>query len=70
MPPSDFESAFNLAEGPRPPPFPAVPASGRFPLGKDISTYVLPEKQRLPAVDAYNVTVQRQLTSTLSAEIG
>ena len=31
---------------------------------------MLPEKQRLPAVDAYNVTVQRQLTSTLSAEIG
>ena len=70
VPPSDFESVFNLAEGPPRPDFPAVPASGRFPLPHDINTYVLPEKQRLPAVDAYNLTVQRQLTSTLSAEIG
>jgi outer membrane receptor protein involved in Fe transport len=70
VPPSNFESAFNLAEGPPRPPFPAVPASGRFPLIDGISTYVVPEKQRLPAVDAYNVTIQRQLTSTLSAELG
>jgi hypothetical protein len=70
VPPSDFESVFNLAEGPPRPVFPAVPASGRFPLPNGISTYALPDKQRLPAVDAYNVTVQRQLTSTLSAELG
>jgi len=70
VPPSDFESAFNLADGPQAPPFPSVPASGRFPLTEGISTYVLPEKQRLPAVDAYNVTIQHQLTSTFSAEVG
>jgi outer membrane receptor protein involved in Fe transport len=69
VPPSDFESVFNLAQGPPPAVFPEVPANGRFPLPDGVSTYALPDKQRLPTLDAYNFTVQRQLTGTLSAEI-
>jgi outer membrane receptor protein involved in Fe transport len=69
VPPTDFGSVFNLAEGPPPVVFPEIPANGRFPLPDGVSTNALPDKQRLPALDAYNLTVQRQLTRTLSAEL-
>jgi outer membrane receptor protein involved in Fe transport len=68
--PSNFDRVFTLASGPPPPTFPDVPQNGRFPLPDGVFTRALPEKQRPPAVDAYNVTVQRQLTSTLAVEIG
>jgi outer membrane receptor protein involved in Fe transport len=69
VPPSDFESVFNLAEGPPTVVFPELPASGRFPLPVGVFTWALPDKQRLPTLDAYNLTVQGQLTSTHSAEL-
>ena len=69
VPPTDFGSVFNLAEGPPPVVFPEVPASGRFPLHDGVFTWALPDKQRLPTLDAYNLTLQRQLTSRLSAEV-
>jgi hypothetical protein len=47
-----------------------VPASGRFPLPDQVSASALPGTQTLPSLDAYNVTVQRQLTDRLSFEIG
>jgi hypothetical protein len=68
--PSNFDRVFTLASGPPPPTFPDVPQTGRFPRPDGVFTRALPEKQRPPAVDAYNVTVQRQLTSTLAVEIG
>jgi outer membrane receptor protein involved in Fe transport len=69
-PPSDFERVFNLEEGPAAPVFPAVPPNGRFPLPDGIFAQALPEKMRLPTVDAYNVTVQRQITDAFAVEIG
>ena len=68
--PSNFDRVFTLSTGPPPPVFPAVPASGRFPLPNGVFTRALPTTQRPPAVDAYNVTVQRQVTSTLALEVG
>jgi outer membrane receptor protein involved in Fe transport len=59
---------FTLAQGPPAPVFPAVPSSGRFKLPDLIFARALPDKQRLPTVDAYNVTVQHQLTNTISVE--
>ena len=44
--------------------------TGRFPLKNGVFTRALPPKQRPPAVDAYNVTVQRQLTDVMSIEVG
>ena len=41
---------------------PAVPANGRFPLPNGVSARALPETQNLSHVDAYNVTVQRELS--------
>ena len=50
------------ARGRRAPVFPDVPSNGRFPLPNGVFARALPEKQRPPRVDAFNVTVQRQLT--------
>lgn len=50
--------------------FPAVPSNGFIPLTAQLSgTHLRPIKQTLPAVDAWNATVQRQLTSTMSVEV-
>ena len=68
--PSSFDRVFTLGDGPSPPVFPTVPASGRFPLPNGVSARALPEKQRPPTVDAFNVTVQRQLTESTSVEAG
>ncbi len=53
--------------------FPAIPSNGIFPfssLGGTISgVHIRPPSQVLPRVDAYNATVQRQLTSSISLEV-
>jgi outer membrane receptor protein involved in Fe transport len=68
--PENFERVFNLSTGPPPPVFPPVPSSGEFPLPDGVFARALPEKQRPPHVDAFNITVQRELTPTLSLEVG
>ena len=68
--PSNFDRVFTLASGPPPPVFPDVPSSGRFPLPNGVFTRALPTEQRPPTVDAFNVTVQRQLSDTTSIEVG
>jgi hypothetical protein len=50
--------------------FPAVPSNGFIPLTAQLSgTHIRPTKQVLPTVDAWNATVQRQVTNTITAEI-
>ena len=68
--PSNFDRVFTLATGPSSPEFPTVPPSGRFKLQNGVFTRALPTTQRPPAVDAYNVTVQHQITPTLALEVG
>jgi outer membrane receptor protein involved in Fe transport len=68
--PQNFESVFNLRQGPPPPVFPDVPASGQFPLPNGVFARALPFEQRPPHVDAFNVTVQHQLTETIAVEAG
>ncbi len=46
----------------------SLPSSGRFFLPNGVFARALPEKQRLPSVDAYNLTVQYQLTDKISFE--
>ena len=58
----NFDEAFTLAQGATAPDFPTVPSNGQFALKSGINTKALPRKQRPPTVDAFNVTVQRQLT--------
>jgi outer membrane receptor protein involved in Fe transport len=83
--PANFERVFTLDQGPpgvpnffglNAPanqggtPNAALPTNGRFFLPDGVNTFVLPSKQRLPSVDAYNATVQWQLTDTVSLETG
>ena len=68
--PENFDRVFTLAQGPPPPVFPAVPSNGRFALPNGVFARALPEQQRPPTVDAFNVIVQRQLSNTMSFEAG
>ena len=50
--------------------FPAVPSNGFIPLTAQLSgTHIRPTKQVLPTVDAWNATVQHQVTNTITAEV-
>lgn len=61
---------FTLADGPIAADFPDIPSDGLIPLTSSLSgTHIRPVRQTLPAVDAWNVTVQRQVTNTISAEV-
>ena len=71
-----FNSIFTLADGPIVPDFHSgdINSDGLIPFtalgGAAVSgTHIRPPKQVLPAVDAWNVTVQRQVTNTISAEV-
>jgi hypothetical protein len=66
--PQNFDAVFNLKDGPSPPVFPAVPSNGLLPLPNGVFARALPDAQRPPTVDAYNVTVQRELRSDISIE--
>jgi hypothetical protein len=50
--------------------FPAIPSNGFIPLTPELSgTHIRPTKQVLPTVDAWNATIQRQITNTMSLEV-
>jgi len=75
---ANFIPVFTLAQGPIPAPFPAIPSDGliTFPsldqagLGFLVTgSHIRPTKQVLPTLDAWNVTVQHQLTNTISVEV-
>lgn len=81
--PANFESVFTLSQGPPAftsfygldatpkqggKPNASLPASGRFFLPDGVFARALPDKQRLPSVDAYNATLQYQLTPSMAVE--
>ena len=63
--PNNFDSVFNLAQGPPPPVFATPGPNGRFPLPERRlrARLLRTARQNVPALDAWNVTVQRQLTT-------
>jgi outer membrane receptor protein involved in Fe transport len=67
--PNQFASVFNLASGPPPPSTVEVGPDGTFPWPAGITPRVLPRQMRPPEVDAWNATVQRQLTDNMSVEV-
>jgi Carboxypeptidase regulatory-like domain len=77
---ANHKTLFTLDAGPNSVPaidpanaFPAIPTNGIFPfssLGGTITgVHIRPPQQSLPTVDAYNATVQRQLTPSISLEV-
>lgn len=79
VPGNPFESVFSLAGGPQlldPGSILAdqvaagrVGETGRPLLPDGVTQFVLPFKQRVPTVDAWHITIQRQLTPTMSWEV-
>ncbi len=60
-------SVFSLATGPAVYPFPALPANGLLPNpGYGVNSKARPNPLRLPTIDAWNLSIQRSLTPTLS----
>jgi len=65
--------AFTLSQGPPAFVFPAVPSDGQLPLAgtnpnAPAVPRIRPTYQRLPTLDAWNATVQHQLTNTMTIE--
>src|SRR4029079_7796034 len=67
---NSFDAVFNLSQPAPAPTFVNVPSNGQFPVPAGVFTRALPDKQRPPTVDAYNVTVQRELGAQMSVEVG
>jgi hypothetical protein len=67
---NSFDAVFNLSQPAPAPVFVDVPSNGQFPVPAGVFTRSLPDKQRPPTVDAYNVTVQRELGAQMSVEVG
>lgn len=68
---NDRIPAFKLDAGPPAFVFPTVPANGLLPLNGpagNLQPHIRPTYQRLPTLDAWNLTIQRQLTSTMTVE--
>ncbi|MGC2181761.1 MAG: TonB-dependent receptor [Terriglobales bacterium] len=68
-PNSQTDDVFNLSVGPTAPVFPAVPSNGLLPLPDGIFARSRPNRMRLARLDAYNLTVQHQLTNSMSLEL-
>jgi len=62
-------AAFNLAVGPTAFVFPSIPANGLIPIPNGVSAKVRGDPQLLPTVDAWNLSMQRQLTDSVSATL-
>jgi hypothetical protein len=61
---------FNLSQGPAAYNFPAIPASGNYPLPNGIQQPTRPLTMRVPTLDAWNLMIQQQLSSSASLQIG
>jgi hypothetical protein len=75
--------AFNFTVGPTPNQFPVIPSNGILPffgpcapntlagtcLAQNVGPHIRPDKLIAPTVDAWNVTVQRQLTNKTSVDV-
>jgi Carboxypeptidase regulatory-like domain/TonB dependent receptor len=69
---NDRTAVFTLAQGPQPLSPVTVPADGILPLrgpNNNVAPRIRPTVQRLPTLDAWNATLQRQLTPTMNIEV-
>jgi hypothetical protein len=66
---SGFNRVFTLASGPPAPIFLDPPSNGKLPLPNGVFARARPFEQTLPTLDAWNVTVQHQLTQNTSVDI-
>jgi len=62
--------AFTLDQGPPSYTFPSIPSSGIYPLPNGVYQIARPRSVILPSVQGWNVTLQQEVTSTMSFQIG
>ncbi len=62
--------AFNLDQGPSAYNFPAIPSSGNYPLPNGIQQPTRPLTMRVPTLDAWNMMLEQQISSTATLQIG
>ncbi|PYU00051.1 MAG: hypothetical protein DMG38_09190 [Acidobacteria bacterium] len=70
--PNNYSSVFDLLSGPPSPPNPPIGANGRYPLPPTLNVYYFfdpPSSYRIPLADSWNLTVQHELTPSLTAEV-
>ena len=67
---SNAAAVFNLTQGPPSYTFAPIPADGNYPLPDGVSVPTRPTWVRLPTLDAWNLTLQQEITPTLSLQIG
>jgi outer membrane receptor protein involved in Fe transport len=68
--PTTTSYSFNLTNGPAAYVFPSVPGNGLLPSpGYAVNVKARPDGLRLPTLDAWNLSIQRSLTPTLSATL-
>ncbi|MFZ0662907.1 MAG: TonB-dependent receptor [Acidobacteriaceae bacterium] len=67
---SPYTSTFNLSTGPSTFVFPPIPSNGDFPLPDTIQLPTRPLTMRVPTIDAWNFTIQQQLSRSASLQIG
>jgi outer membrane receptor protein involved in Fe transport len=62
-------AAFNLAVGPAPFVFPAIPSNGLIPIPNGDNVKIRDDPNRFPTIDAWNLAIQRQLNSSMSVTL-
>jgi hypothetical protein len=74
---SPYAAVFNLSStesgvAPGPPvyAFAAIPSTGEYPLPNGISQPTRPSPMRLPTVQGWNLTVEREISPTLAIQVG
>ena len=59
-------AAFSLANGPTPFAFPSIPANGLIPIPNGLNAKIRQDPNRFPTVDAWNLSLQQQLSKSVS----
>jgi hypothetical protein len=67
--PSTFQAVFPLTTAPPAVVFPTIPSNGMLPLGDGIGVSYIPANQKLPSVDQWNMTVERQIAPNLNLSV-
>ena len=68
--PSPFQPVFPLTTAPPAVVFPTLPINGRLPLADGIGVSYIPANQKIPYVDQWNFTVERELAQGLNVSVG
>jgi hypothetical protein len=68
--PTSFLPVFPLTQAPPGVTFPTIPTNGQLPLPDGISDSYIPANQKIPYVDQWNFTIERQLPGNVAFSVG